>query len=252
MGINMTTITQIINNNFVDIHSHIIYGVDDGAKTKMESMKYLDEALAQGIHSIVCTPHICHGDIEKIERIKRNFLDIRDYADSIGIKLYLGTEILMTSKTFELLKRRRLRSLDGKEYVLVEFKRNEDMDIDNLIYMLEELMDIGYTPILAHPELYINYRNISYIKKIKESGVLLQLDATSICKKTSTMKIYNFSKKLLKEKLIDFVASDMHCNEKRNYVAYSESYKIISKKYGKDYADLLFIENPKQVLNINN
>lgn len=250
MGINMTTITQITNNGFLDIHSHIIYGVDDGAKTRDDSIKYLQEALKQGIHSIICTPHICHGNIDKIEKIKGHFLEIREYASSIGINLYLGTEILMTDKTVDLLKRKRLRSLDGKEYVLVEFKRNESMDIDTLIYMLEELMDIGYVPILAHPELYINYRNITYMKKIRESGVLLQLDATSIYKKTTTRKIYKFSKKLLRYKLIDFVASDMHCNAKRNYKVYGKAYKKISKKYGKEYANALFVENPKQILHI--
>lgn len=248
----MTTITQIINNKFIDIHSHIIYGVDDGAKTKEESIKYLYEAKKNGVHSIICTPHICHGNIEKIERIKERFLELREYAKIIGINLYLGNEILMTAKTLDLLKRKRLRSLDGKEYVLVEFKRNENMDIESLIYMLEELMDIGYIPILAHPELYVNYRDISYIKKIKESGVLLQLDATSIYKKTTTRKIYKFSKKLLREKLIDFVASDTHCTKKRNYIAYHKAYKKISKKYGKEYANILFVENPKQILNIQN
>lgn len=248
----MTTITQTTNNKFIDIHSHIIYEVDDGAKTKEASIKYLQEALQQGVHSIICTPHICHGNIEKIEKIKKHFLEIREYATSIGINLYLGTEILMTAKTADLLKRKRLRSLDGKSYALVEFKRNENMDIDSLIYMLEELMDIGYIPILAHPELYINYRNISYIKRIKESGVLLQLDATSIYKKTTTRKIYKFSKKLLREKLVDFVASDIHCTLKRNYITYNKAYKKISKKYGEEYANILFIENPKQILNIYN
>ena len=248
----MTTITRITNNKFIDIHSHIIYGVDDGAKTKKESIKYLHEAAKHGVHSIICTPHICHGNIEKIEKIKKHFLEIREYAKIMGINLYLGNEILMSSKTLELLRTKRLRSLDGKQYVLVEFRRNEKMDIDNLIYMLEELMDIGYIPILAHPELYINYRDISYIKKIRESGVFLQLDATSICRKTTTRKIYKFSKKLLREKLIDFVASDTHCTKKRNYIIYNKAYKKISKKYGKEYANILFVENPKQILNIQN
>jgi len=245
----MTTITQITNNKFIDIHSHIIYDVDDGAKTRDQSIKYLDQALKMGVHSIICTPHICHGRKEKIEKIIRNFLDIREYAIKIGIHLYLGMEILMTPKTVELLKDKRLRSLDGKKYVLVEFKRNETTDIDTLIYMLEEIMDLGYIPILAHPELYINYRNISDIKKIKESGILLQMDATSICKKSTNRKVYKFSKKLLKEKFIDFVASDMHCSKMRNYRFYKKAYKAVSKKYGKGYADILFIENPKQVLN---
>lgn len=249
MVINMTTITQITNNKFIDIHSHIIYGVDDGAKKRQDSIKYLDEASKCGVKSIICTPHICHGRREKLEKIVNNFIDIKEYADSIGIDLKLGMEILITHETFDLLKNKHLRSLDGKKYVLVEFKRRENMDIDDIIYMMEEIMDLGYIPILAHPELYINYRNISYIKRIKESGILLQMDATSIFRKNSGRKVYKFSKKLLKERLIDFVASDTHCNKKRNYKYYKKAYKKISRKYGKRYADILFIENPCEILN---
>ncbi len=247
----MTIITRTINNKLVDLHSHIIYGVDDGAKTKEESIAYLKEAAKYGIKNIVCTPHICRGNAEKIERIKRNFLDIREYAEKEGIKLYLGSEILMSEDTCQLLQEKRLRSLNGSKYVLVEFRRNENMDIDSLIYMLEEITDMGYVPVLAHPELYTNYRNIKYIRRIRESGVLLQLDATSIYKRTSNRSVYKFSKKLLKEKLIDLVASDTHCNKKRNYLTHSKAYKIISRKYGKKYANIIFVDNPRQILQIN-
>ena len=252
MGISMTTITRTINNNLVDLHSHIIYGVDDGATAKEESITYLKEAAKYGIKNIVCTPHICRGNTEKIERIKRNFLEIREEAYKLGITLYLGSEILMSEDTCRLLQEKRLCSLNGTRYVLVEFKRNENMDIDHLIYMLDELIDMGYAPVLAHPELYSNYRNIKYIRKIRESGVLLQLDATSIYKKTSNRSVYKFAKKLLNEKLIDLVASDTHCNKKRNYVAYHKAYKIISRKYGRKYANIIFVENPRQILQINN
>lgn len=248
MAINMITIMQVMTNNLVDIHSHIIFGVDDGAKTIEDSIQSIHLLEKLGIKKVICTPHICYGEYSHIQQIKENYLKIREIAREKDIELYLGTEILLTSETSSLLLKKRLRSLDGKKYVLVEFKRNENMEMDKAISLLEDIIDIGYKPILAHPELYNYYRNIKFLEKIKEIGVLLQLDANSIIKRKTTSKIYKFSKKLLKEKMIDIVASDNHSNDKRNYMIYKKAYDIITKKFGKEYTNLLFSINPNEVL----
>lgn len=243
----MTTIIPTINKLY-DIHSHLIYGVDDGSKDLKTSIQYLNEAKTNGINVIVLTPHIRYGKLKKIQEIKSHFLILQTYAEKLNIKLYLGTEIMLTNKTCDLLRKKWLRSIDGGKYVLVEVKRNERMDIDELIYRLEEILGMGYQPILAHPELYINYREVSDIRKIKDSGVLLQMDATSIVRKYTDRATYKFSKKLLKERLVDFIASDTHCTKKRSYVAYTKAYKYIQKKYGKGYADVLFSKNAEYIL----
>lgn len=243
----MTITTQTIDE-IIDIHSHIIFDVDDGSDSLDSSVKALIQAKKINLKKIICTPHIRYGNKERIEKIKKNFLELKKYADKLEIELYLGTEIMLTDKTSYLLKTKRLRSLDGKKYVLVELKREESMDIDNVIYMLDDLIDMGFIPILAHPELYSNYRNIEYLRRIKEIGVLLQLDATSILKKKVKKDVYKFSKKLLKEKVIDIVASDNHCNNKRNYNDFNKAYKKIKRKYGKKYTNILFYENPISIL----
>lgn len=248
MAINTITIMQAMINNVVDIHSHLIFGVDDGAKTLEDSIQTLEQLEKLGIKKVICTPHICHGNIEHIYKIKEHFLKVRQIAKEKNIELFLGTEILMTSETANLLSKRRLRPLDGKKYVLVEFKRSENMEQEKAISLLEDIIDIGYKPILAHPELYVHYQDIYFFSKLKEIGVLLQLDASSMVRKKTPYKIYKFSKKLLKNKLIDIVASDNHSNEKRNYNVLKEAYQIINKKYGKEYAELLFCINPNEVL----
>lgn len=248
MAINTIIIMQTMTNNLVDIHSHIIFGVDDGAKTIEDSIKTIELLDKLNIRKVICTPHICHGSSEHIQQIKENYLKVRNIAKEKNIELYLGTEILITSETTSLLLKKRLRSLDGKKYVLVEFKRNENMEFDKIVSLLEDIIDIGYKPILAHPELYNNYRNIKYLNKLKEIGVLLQLDANSILKSKTTFKIYKFSKKILKEQLIDIVASDNHSNEKRNYITYKKAYDLITKKFGYEYANILFSINPSEVL----
>lgn len=249
MAINTITIMQVMTNNIIDIHSHLIFGVDDGAKTLEDSIKTINLLEKLNISKVICTPHLCHGDIEHIKSIKENYLKVREIAKQKNIDLYLGSEILITSETTDLLLKKRLRSLDGKKYVLVEFKRNENMDEEKAISLLEDIIDIGYKPILAHPELYLNYRNIKFIKKLKEIGILLQLDASSILRKKTSRKVYIYSKKLLKYRLIDIIASDNHSNDKRNYLVMKEAYKVINKKFGQEYTDLLFSINPNEVLN---
>ena len=234
----------------IDIHSHIIFDVDDGSKTLNQSIKELKRIKKIGLEEVICTPHFRSGNIDKIMKVKENYTKLKIEAEKLGIKLYLGNEILYSEKTMKLLQRNRLLTLNNSKYVLIEFKRNERMDINHIVDILDELKGLGYKPILAHPELYINYRSIEDIIKIKETGTLLQMDATSIIKNKTDRKIYKFSKKLLNERLIDIVASDTHCTSKRNHNSFIKAYKKISKKYGKEYANILFNENSKLIVEV--
>ena len=234
---------------YIDIHSHIIFDVDDGSKSLEQSIKSLEQIKKIGLEDVVCTPHFRSGNIDKIVKTKENYLKLKEKAKELNINLYLGNEILYTDKIITLLKRNRLLTLNNTKYVLIEFKRNETMDIHTVINILEELVENGYKPILAHPELYINYRNIEDMYKIKETGTMLQMDATSIIRNKTKRNIYKFSKKLLKEKLIDIVASDSHCTKKRSYISLAKAYKKVSKKQGSEYANILFKENPSLIIN---
>lgn len=231
--------------NYIDIHSHIIFGVDDGSKSLEQSMKYLLEIKKIGLESVVCTPHCKSGNIDKIVEIKQKYEELKKYADILDINLYLGNEVMYSDKVMKLLKRNRLLTINNSKYVLLEFKRNERAPISSILSVLEEVMENGYKVVLAHPECYINYRNIESIRKIKDTGVLLQIDATSLFNR-KTKKIV---KKMLKEGLADIVASDSHCTKKRSYKIFKKAYKRIKRKYGFDYANALFYENPSLVIN---
>lgn len=232
----------------IDIHSHIIFNVDDGSKSLEQSIKELKQIRKIGLEEVICTPHSKSGNIDKIMKIKENYTILNEEAKKLGIKLYLGNEIMYSEKMLRLLKNNRLLTLNNSKYILLEFRRNERMDINNIVTILDEVIEAGYKPILAHPELYMNYRNIRDMIKIKETGTLLQMDATSIIKNKTDRKIYKFSKKLLKEKLIDIVSSDAHCTKKRNHLSYKKAYKKISKKYSKEYAEILFNKNIKMIV----
>jgi len=235
----------------IDIHSHIIFDVDDGSKTLKESIKYLEQAKKINLNKIICTPHICHGNREKVLKIVNNFKILREEAKKLNIDLYLGNEIMLSDETLDLLKQKKITSLKQTKYLLVEFKRNERRNIDDIINILEELVDNGYKVILAHPESYINYRNLNYIKKIKEAGIMLQMDATNILFNQSDYQTRKFAKKLIDERLIDIVASDCHCTKKRDYLSLKKAYKKISRT-DKYYAKIIFCDNPKYIIEEEN
>lgn len=234
--------------NYIDIHSHLVFNVDDGSKSLEQSIKYLKQAKKINLNKIICTPHMCHGKKDKALKMIENFKMIRDEASKLGIELYLGNEIMIIDETLDLLKHKKIATLNHSEYILVEFKRYEKRSFESTLEMLEELIDAGYKVILAHPELYVNYRKIEYMRALKESGVMLQMDATSILRKNKNYKLRRFCKKLIDERLIDIVASDCHCTKKRDFMSFKQAYLKIKRK-DKKYANIIFYENPKCIIN---
>lgn len=251
----MTTITQTITNNepninkFIDIHSHILFDVDDGSKDLKQSIEMLNNAKSIGLTNIICTPHINFKEIScKKDIINENMKVLSKEAKKLGINLYFGNEVLLTNETYDMILDKSIYTLNNTKYVLVEFKRTEKLDMKRVLSSLEDIIDIGYIPILAHPELYHNYRKLKYVKELKKKGILLQIDATSILKKGNKRRIYRFARKLLKKELVDFAASDSHGTIKRNYLTFNEAYEKAYKKYNKEYIHTIFYENPLVLL----
>lgn len=250
MATNITTTTQTTKSRekYIDIHCHLINEVDDGAKNLEQSLRELIIAHRIGLKKIICTSHICHGQNDRLNKIKTNFDILKEYGKKLNIDLYFGNEILYNHDIPNLLKSGKISSLNNSNYILVEFKRSENRDFEDILSCLEDLIDNGYVVVLAHPELYHSYNKLKYIKALKKEGILLQLDAKSILKRRNR-KVYKFSKKLLRKKLIDFVASDNHCNKERNYYTFKKAYKKIKRRYNKEYVNDIFYNNPKMILN---
>ena len=232
----------------IDIHSHIIYDVDDGSKSIEQSIEYLNQIKKIGMNNVVCTPHVHHLNKERLKKIKTNFNNLKKEADKLDINLYLANEIMYSSNIIELLSNKDVLTINETKYILVEFKRYENMDKNQIYQIFQDIIDNGYIPILAHPELYRNYRDINFVKKLKDMGVIIQIDATSILL-SEDYEIYRYAYKLLNNYLVDVVASDSHCTKKRGFTSLLKAYKKIKRKYG-SYADIIFDENPKTILGI--
>jgi len=195
-----------------DLHTHILYGIDDGAKTKEESLKILKKAYQNGITDLVLTSHYIKDSVfdannqtkkEILNEIK-NELEKRD----INLNLYLGNEVYIDEDIVTLLKQDEIATINNSRYLLIEFPlNNKILDLDDILYNLQQA---NLIPIIAHPERYLAYyENYEFFNALIANGCLLQANVGSIYgyfgKKSKKMV-----KELLKRKMVHFVGSDIH------------------------------------------
>lgn len=229
----------------IDIHSHIIPNVDDGSTSMDASINLLKDAIKEGITDIICTPHYRKMMFEtSIDEIKEQFnnLVIEAKRNDLDVNLYLGQEIYIRrpSALRDYKNNNRLMTLNNSDWLLLEFSYTNDIDISEVVFNAK--LD-GYNSIIAHIERY-QYVDINQAIEIKSSGALIQVNASSINGK------YGFATKrrvmkLIKNNLVDFVASDIH-QTRENGMA--KAYNKIVKKFGLEVANKLFKENAKILL----
>lgn len=233
---------------FTDIHTHILPGVDDGAKDKNISMAMLRMAWKDGIRRIVLTPHNKPSrrnvSFKTIQKLSEQLLE-EARQEGMEFTFCPGNEIYYRSDMIGDLEEGRACTMATTSYVLVEFNPMDDFDyIRNGIY---QVLAAGYRPIIAHVERYsCMLSKPSRVEELKNMGCYIQVNAGSI------MGQYGFSvkqmtKKLLKQQLIHFVASDAHDTDKRA-PRLSDCAKYVTKKFGESYSDRIFLENPDKML----
>lgn len=228
----------------IDLHTHLIYHVDDGARDLDEVKKLLYILKKQGVNKVFITPHkILDSRFDtNLEEIQTKFNEIKQFESEIDISLYLGQEIYHSKDIVDKLLNKEILTLNNTNYVLVEFSLRNKSDI------LEDLYDYnveGFKVIIAHIERYLYLEKNDYIE-IKNEGHLLQVNADSILGNNGKQVMKN-AHLLLKKQLVDFVASDTHRLDYRPPVM-KEAYNLVSKKYGKDYANKIFKENQEILL----
>lgn len=230
----------------IDIHTHLLFGVDDGPATMEESIEMLKNAKAQGVDVMILTPHYRHGMFAyPNDTIAENFAALYEPAKKMGIDLYLGTEHHVNSMMIEYIQTKRVRTLANTQYVLAEYKH--DTEFDYIMASVQDLIRNGYIPIIAHVERYMcMYKDLDRFDWLKNMGAMIQVNANAILGMEG-FKVKGFTKKLLKYGYIDFVASDSHDLEKRiNNLGKCREY--LYKKYDARYVDKLFEKNAMEIL----
>ncbi len=227
----------------VDIHSHILPHVDDGASTFFESLELLRLAEKKGTKKIVLTPHLYNPRIGYVEKnkIETAFEKYKQQAAEINIELFLGSEVFCSHLFLKKIHENNFLTINNTEYILVEFDMSDD--IDRVLFALDLIADAGYRPIIAHPERYRFLRqNPSQVKQIILKGGLLQINKASLLEKNG-IDSYKFTMWLLSNEYVSFVASDAHDMQYRTTDMQYSFMKIYSE-FSKKYAENLFFNNP--------
>ncbi len=193
-------------DGYVDWHSHILPGVDDGIRTMDESLDTLKAFEEHGVRKVWLTPHVMEDCPNTTERLRERFEDLRQ-AYKGNMELALASENMLDSLFEERLQAKDFLPIGEKgEHLLVETSYvNPPYGMDD---MIDGIFNIGLIPILAHPERY-RYMNEDDYLKWKEKGVLFQSNFISIVDgygETARKKL----EWMLKQNMVDLIGSDIH------------------------------------------
>ncbi len=231
----------------IDVHSHILFGVDDGCATIDKSISLIKEELLNGVDKIFLTPHFENNDSSHLEKINKNYQELltRVEKENLNVSLYLGQEYFVDYDFYQMLNDEKLVTLSNTKYVLVEFAYFDETDI------LEHILKIkakGYTPIIAHIERYA-YLDWNLLIEFKLAGALMQVNASCIVGEYGK-KMKKLALSAIKNGLVNFVASDIH-DSRKNYMR--KAYDKTAKELGKEIADKVFYKNAEtRLVNDNN
>ncbi|WP_137663704.1 tyrosine-protein phosphatase [Enterococcus hulanensis] len=215
----------------IDLHCHILPGVDDGAQTIDDSIEMAKKAVSQGITHLMCTPHHNNGKyFNPAQQIITRVNDLQKVLDQNGIPLTLieGQEVRITGSLLEDIRNQEILFTDLENtYVLIEFPSGDVPEYSEQLFF--ELMSNGHIPVIVHPERNAIFRNHpNRLMPFLDMGVLTQLTAPSIVG-VFGKDIQKTAKLMLKHNMLYMVASDAHNLRHRTFLlreAYEEIRKI--------------------------
>lgn len=235
----------------IDMHNHILYGIDDGCKTIEESIETIKNMKKIGFNTIVLTPHYIEDSsfkannslkLERLEILKEELLK-----NNIDVNLFLGNEIFINESINELIINKEIRSINNTRYILIELPfNNQILNLDDYLY---ELKLKGYKIIIAHPERYTYFKdNYEEARKLYDSGVLFQVNYGSIIGQygSSSLKLV---KKLLKDDMVDFISTDIHKPSSSLFDKFDDIKHKIIKIIGEDKFKDISYNNILKVIN---
>ena len=251
----------------IDLHTHILSGLDDGAKTLEESVQMCWRSYRDGVRTIVTTPHTLNGlylnDREiillKVQELNEAFnselqtpnseLNLNNSAfrtPNSEFRILPGSDVRLCENTLSHLDQGKVMTIsDGKKYLFLEFP------FQGIPYRAEEaifqLMNRGIIPVITHPErnLEIGQRPQRYYEMIR-IGCLGQVTAMSLTGEFGP-KVRQIAERLLKKRLIHFIASDAHSTDGRPPIL-SEGVRVAEKIVGKEEAQKMVTQYPQAIL----
>lgn len=221
----------------VDIHSHILFGIDDGPIEIDESLEMIRQAVAVGYTDIVCSSHYLIGRYENLNYDKNfEILKNRIIEEKIPLNIHRGNEFALDSGFSEHEKR--INSMAGGRYLLVELKGELIFTVCKNFF--RGLLDRGYIPIFAHVERYPQIK-VQEFKELVDMGVVLQMNLRMAVNPIPKAKY------LLENGYISIIATDSHRIGRRDYNV-DEYLKKLEGYLGREFFQVLTEINPRKVI----
>lgn len=232
----------------IDIHCHLLPGIDDGAKTLADSLEMARIAVSEGVSVIACTPHMTPGVYDNIGADVRVRVEaLQRHIDEAGICLQVvsGADVHVAPDLVSRLRSGEALSLNGSRYVLLETPHHvAPPRLESLVF---DLMSAGYVPIFTHPErlTWID-RNYDLIKRLFQSGVWMQVTAGSITGRFGERPRY-WAERMLDEGIVHVVSTDAH-DPVRRPPLFGEAYDALTRRLGETEANNMVVYRPYGVL----
>lgn len=240
---------SVVTHPIIDIHAHILPGLDDGPGSCTAAVEMVREAAAHGVTHIVATPHYNNAYLPGNRDIRNRLADLRAALDEsgCGITLMAGREVSFTDRHIEALKTDSgLHFEGGKKYILLELP--EGLTSTAIIEGLFDLMTIGIQPVIAHPERSsLLLKKPAFAGELRDRGALLQLDALSLMSMHGRY-CRRLAKRLIGRKLIDVISSDAHRPE--HYRHFAKACQYVFKRHGEDYFREITYDTPAKIMNL--
>lgn len=234
---------------FVDVHQHIAFGIDDGARNIRSAKRMIDASYREGICTIISTPHVRPGKrafdigkyLEVVDELNQYCID-----QNYDLQILPGAEVLYTDATIRLLDEGYIPTLNQSKFVLIEWRTH--ISFAAISQDIRDMSNAGYIPVIAHIE---RYRSLWFITKrvqqLKHAyDFRIQIDCDALLARTSIFERM-FVNKLLKMRLVDYLATDAH-NVTDRGITIQEAYKVAKRRVGNRYARQLTFRNQCELL----
>ncbi len=234
----------------IDLHNHLLAGLDDGPGTFDESKMILDKSSKQGITKLLATPHkkdVLELDLSEMILSQVQLLNQYAIQSELNIQVFIGMENHLDKYLCEQATNGLAFTINYGPYILVEPPYVDSFDAD-FYSQLNELQSNGLLPLIAHPERMKGFENNpNLIENLKNSGNFTQITSGSILGKFGST-VENFSKNLLDLGLVDVISSDTHMIKGKREQDLLDAYTLILKEYGEDFAENVFRKTPEMFL----
>ena len=234
----------------IDIHCHILPHIDDGPSSWTTSLNMCRQAVANGINTIIATPHTFNGvyynkpkDIE--EKVK--ILNQKIKENNIPLKILPGSEVHLSADVIEAIKKKEILTLNKSNYILLEFPHTQiPLHIEEILFQIQIM---GITPIISHVERNLKFQQKpALLSRLIQRGALAQITAASLCGFFGPIP-KKISQKFLSEDLVYSIASDAHSDSEEGRGSFfSQALKEASKIIGHQSTLKLVKTNPQKII----